>query len=156
MFFRERNVSVLFAILEADWENNVAGIGLIILVLFLVFVLPVILLNGGLYVGSGALRRYYLDIVVHERPQPGDVSFVYHTYSGLFVWFWQMEHRVNASLEDSEKLLGRLLRFNLTWGLLAPGMVFIPMLALGNFYVQKRNIGRQAAQLRENRGQLSE
>jgi hypothetical protein len=136
----------LFAILEADGEIKAAIIGLMVVVLFILIVLPIILLRGGLYVGSGALRRYYQDITVHEQPNPGDVSFVYHTYSGLFVWFWQMEHRVNAPIEDAEKLLKRLLRFNLTWGLLAPGMVFIPLLAIGNYYVQKSNIRRQAAQ----------
>jgi len=30
-----------------------------------------------------------------------------------------------------------------TWGMLCPGMVFIPTLALGNYFTQKRSITRQ-------------
>jgi hypothetical protein len=77
-------------------------------------------------------------------PEPGDVKFIYHTYRGLLLWFTQTEHRVFAHPEDAEKLLKRLLRFNLTWGMLSYGFVFIPVVSYGNYRAQLRSIRQQA------------
>jgi hypothetical protein len=92
------------------------------------------------------LRRCYDGIRLRKTPGPGDVSFVYHTYRGLLLWAMEDEHQVIAPAEDAERLLGRLLRFNLTWGLLCHGMIFIPFLAVGNYYVQRRSIRKQVVQ----------
>ena len=40
-------------------------------------------------------------------------------------------------------LLARLLRFNLTWGMLSYGLLFVPFLAIGNYLAQKRSIEKQ-------------
>ena len=125
------------------------------LILFVIFVVPAVLIGLPIYLLSGGLRtfalrplqRCYEGIKAHDRPQQGDVVFVYHTYRGLLVWFTQDEHRVYAPPADAEKLLGRLLRFNLTWGMLSRGLIFIPFLALGNYFSQRRAIERQAAEL---------
>ncbi len=120
---------------------------------FLFIVLPigvlgflVYLLTGGLY--SFALRplqRRFEGIELHDELKPGDVHFVYHTYRGLLLWFTMSEHRVIAPAADAEKLLRRLLWFNLTWGMLSYGMLFIPLLAIGNYFAQRGSIRKQLA-----------
>src|SRR5262249_3887913 len=97
-------------------------------------------------VGRKPLERCFLGIDLHAAPQPGDVTAVYHTYRGLLLWTIQTEYRVIAQPADAEKLLGRLLRFNLTWGMLSYGMLFIPFLAVGNYYAQLHSIRQQLAQ----------
>ena len=75
--------------------------------------------------------------------QAGDVSFVYHTYRGFLIWAVQEEHRVIAPPDDALILLKRLLRFNLTWGMMSYGMLFIPLLASAAYFAQKRSIKQQ-------------
>ncbi|MEI8019780.1 MAG: hypothetical protein WCH39_16365 [Schlesneria sp.] len=110
----------------------------------LVIVFPIYLLFGGLRTFAlKPLNRCFNGIQFRESPVSGDVECVYHTYRGLLIWVTQEEHRFFATAEDSRRLLRRLLRFNLTWGLLCPGMIFIPSLAVGNYYAQKRSILQQ-------------
>jgi hypothetical protein len=61
----------------------------------------------------------------------------------------QDEHRVSAPIAEAEKLLNRLWRFNLSWGLLSRGFLFIPFLATGNYLTQRRAIRGQAATMNE-------
>lgn len=89
------------------------------------------------------LDMCYRGIEIKQAAGPGDVYFVYHTYRGLLFWATEDEHRVIASRADAEKLLERLLNFNLTWGLLSHGGVFIPPLATGNYHAQLASIRRQ-------------
>lgn len=93
-----------------------------------------------------ALERKYRDLVIHPVPQYGDVLLEFHTYHGLIAWFTQTGHRVYLSPDDARKLLGRLLRFNLTWGLVTPGSLFIPPLAI-------MIIGHNADPLRRRKSQ---
>jgi hypothetical protein len=76
-------------------------------------------------------------------PEPGDVAVVYHTYRGLIFWSLQEEHRFFAPPDDALRLLKRLLRFNLTWGLLSYGVVFIPFLSIASYFAQKSSIESQ-------------
>ena len=78
---------------------------------------------------------------------------MYHTYRGFLVWFVQEEHRVCAPPEDAKILLARLLRFNLTWGMLSYGLLFVPLFAIGNYVVQKRSIETQERELGRAGGQ---
>lgn len=87
------------------------------------------------------------------KPQHGDVCFVYHTYRGFLVWFVQDEHHVCAPPEDARSLLTRLLRFNLTWGMLSYGLLFVPLLAISNYVAQKRSIEKQERELATTNGQ---
>ncbi len=118
-----------------------------IVTLLIVFVLPFYLVFGGgmAKFALGPLRRRFNGLAVHEQPAPGDVSFVYHTYRGLLIWVTQDEHIVYAPPEDAEKLLNRLLRFNLTWGMLSYGLLFVPFLAIGNYKSQLKSIRAQAS-----------
>lgn len=124
--------------------------GVAILLILIAF--PLYLLFGGLRTFAlRPLRRCYDNIETHESPSPGDAVFVYHTYRGLLFWFTQDEHRIAAPPAEAERLLGRLLRFNLTWGMLSYGMFFIPFVAVGNYYSQRRLIRGQAGAHAEHR-----
>ncbi len=92
-----------------------------------------------------SLQRRYSGLQVHAEPQPGDVLITYHTYHGFVAWFTQTPHQVALPPDDARTLLGRLLRFNLQWGLVTYGALFIPPLAILNYLGQRRSIARQEA-----------
>lgn len=113
---------------------------------FLVIGIPIWVLWVGIdNIGLGTLKKCYRGIELHETPQPGDVTFTYHTYRGILVWSTQDEHHICAPAEDAFRLLGRLLRYNLTMGMLSAGLVFVPFLAIGNYIAQRRSIFKQIA-----------
>ncbi len=88
-----------------------------------------------------ALFKNYDGLEVHKTRQPGDVELKYHTYRGFFLWFIQEEHHVYAPRHTALALLRRLLKFNLTYGLMSSWPIFVPFLAIGNYYAQKKRIG---------------
>ena len=115
---------------------------------FLLIGIPIWVLWVGIdNIGLGTLRKCFRGIDLHETPQLGDVTFTYHTYRGILVWSIQEEHTIWAEPVEARKLLGRLLRFNLTMGMLGAGMVFIPLLAIGNYLAQRRSIAKQVRAL---------
>jgi len=118
-----------------------------VLCLFVIIALPFYLVIGGGIEKFGLmpLRRCYEGRDVHEGPQLDDVSCVYHTYRGLLLWSTQDEHQIHASFDDARELLRRLLRYNLTWGLLTHGVVFVPVLAIVNYRRQLKLIEQQQA-----------
>jgi len=130
-------------------------IGEQLLILFVMIAVPLTFIGVPLFVFMGGiqtfalkpLHRRFSGLDLHDAPQSGDVCFVYHTYRGFFLWFVQDEHRVCASPEDAKLLLARLLRFNLTWGMLSYGLLFVPLLAVGNYFAQKRSIKKQEREL---------
>lgn len=127
------------------WQDHLLTLVVLFGVLMM-FVIPIyILFFDGL--NRFALRplvRCFQGIRVSKTPSTGDVSFVYHTYRGFLVWFTQDEHRVIAPKDDAEILLKRLLRFNLTWGMLSYGVIFIPIISYGNYLAQRRSITHQS------------
>lgn len=92
-----------------------------------------------------SLKRRYNDLEIHSDPQPEDVILSYHTYHGFLAWFTQTPHHVALPPKDARKLLGRLLRFNLMWSLVTLGAIFIPPLAILNYFAQRRSITAQEA-----------
>ena len=129
-----------------DWSTRIAIAATLIAVVLGLVVLPIYLLCGGLRTfGLSPLERCFRSIRIHVVPQPGDVRFRYRTYRGFLLWVNQSEHVIVAPLPDAERLLGRLFWYNLTWGLLSYGMVFVLPLAIGNYLVQKASIRRQVA-----------
>jgi small-conductance mechanosensitive channel len=90
-----------------------------------------------------ALEAKYAGLEVRDDPRPGDVTVVYHTYHGFLVWFTQVAHRASLPPDDARRLLGRLLRFNLCWGLVTYGAVFAVPLAVANYVAQRRSIAAQ-------------
>lgn len=114
---------------------------IISIVLGIAILIAVVGLAAGLFFGYQALaarslRRQYFGLAIHGVPERGDVRITYHTYHGFIAWFTQTEHRVVLPPSDARKLLGRLLRFNLVWGLVTAGVVFIFPLAIFNYFAQ--------------------
>jgi hypothetical protein len=90
-----------------------------------------------------SLERKFVDLEIHGDPQPGDVILTYHTYHGFIGWIPQTTHHVTLPPDDARTLLARLLRFNLTWGLITYGTLFILPLAILNYFAQCRLIANQ-------------
>ena len=120
---------------------------LLLLVIYLFFFAIIAGLVYFLYSGGSknlfrhALFKNYDGLEVHKTRQPGDVELKYHTYRGFFLWFIQEEHHVYAPRHTALALLRRLLKFNLTYGLMSSWPIFVPFLAIGNYYAQKKRIG---------------
>jgi hypothetical protein len=92
-----------------------------------------------------SLQRRYTGLDVHETPDEHDVVVTYHTYHGFLAWVTQTPHHVALPPDDARRLLARLCRFNLTWGLVTYGALFIPPLAILNYFAQRRSIAGQEA-----------
>jgi hypothetical protein len=135
-----------------NWSDRLLVLFVLVSIPLLLIVFPLWLLSGGLRTFAlRPLSRRFDGILLHDPPEPGDVSFTYHTYRGLFLWVREDEHHVSAPVAEAEKLLARLWRFNLTWGLLSRGFVLIPFLATGNYLAQRRSIRRQATILMQQK-----
>lgn len=133
-------------------------IGERLLILLVMIAIPLTFIGVPIFVFMGGIQKFALKplqnrftgLDLHDSRQSGDVCFTYHTYRGFLLWFVQDEHLVCASPEDARLLLARLLRFNLTWGMLSYGLLFVPFLAVGNYYFQKRSIAKQERELAAN------
>lgn len=106
--------------------------------------------RGYKYVARRALERKFSNLSIHAAPQPGDVIITFHTYYGFIAWFTQTTHHVALPPQDARVLLGRLLRFNLTWGLFTWGAFFVPILSAINYLQQRRSIARQEMAAKRN------
>jgi hypothetical protein len=129
-----------------DWQTKLVIAATLIVVILALIVFPIYLLSGGLKTfGLRPLERCFRGIRLHDTPELGDVCVRYHTYRGFLLWVTQQEHLFFAPAADAERLLGRLLRYNLTWGLLSYGMFFTIPLSCANYLAQKRSIRQQSA-----------
>ena len=131
--------------LAAAQQIPILPIVLGIVVLIGLGLLALLIYRGYEGLARRSLRRKYAGLEVHEVRQPGDVILTYHTYHGFLVWFTQTTHQMSLPPNDARKLLGRLLRFNLAWGLCTYGALFIPPLAIANYIAQRRSITDQEA-----------
>lgn len=103
-------------------------------------VLALFLLRGYEALARRSLRRKYRGLTIHDVPQARDVVVTYHTYHGFIAWVTQTPHQVFLPPDDARRLLGRLLRFNLLWGLFSYGALFFPPIAVLNYIAQRRSI----------------
>jgi hypothetical protein len=116
-----------------------------VVALGLVIVLSFLFCRGLERLAQRALDRAYTGFEIKSAAAPKDVMVVYDTYHGFLVWHVHTEHRVILPLDDARDLLGRLLRFNLAWGLVAEWGVLVAPLAIYNYVVQRQSIARQEA-----------
>lgn len=112
------------------------------------FFLPAVLIAVGFWVRGNyqrlaerTLERAYDDLIIHVEPEPGDVVLDYYTYHGILIWVAVTPHRVVLPPAGARVLLGRLLRFNLTWGLMSPNVFTVAVIY--NYFAQRRSIARQ-------------
>jgi hypothetical protein len=108
-----------------------------------IITLALLLYFGCQRLAERSLKRAYADLNIHTVAGPNDVVLVYHTYHGFLIWHVEAEYRVILPVDDARELLGRLLRFNLSWGLLAKGGILIAPLAIYNYAAQSRSITKQ-------------
>ena len=68
------------------------------------------------------------------------VEIVFETYSGFLSFAEHRTHRMRLPTHHARALLRGLHRHNLTWGLLAHGMLLTPFLSLANYRSECRKI----------------
>jgi hypothetical protein len=103
-----------------------------------------------------ALERIYAEVGVNEPPGHGEplVEIEFYTHHGLLFWTTETKHQLTLPYEKAGELLRRLHRFNLKWGILAYGALFIPFISLFNCWSQRRRMRRQMERVREERLRL--
>jgi hypothetical protein len=79
-------------------------------------------------------------LAANDAGVPPLVEIEFHTYHGFLAYATQRTHRVTLSAPAARRLLERLHRFNCTWGLLALGGPFIPLLSKSEYKSQLRRI----------------
>jgi hypothetical protein len=90
-----------------------------------------------------SLERIYEGLEIHSVSGPGLVAVVFHTYHGFVAFVEQTEHRFWATPSEAREALRRLNRFNLRWGMLAYGALFIPLISYANYLAQRRSVRKQ-------------
>ncbi len=120
----------------------------------LIVILVIVLLGGFLALLVCLSRRYemlaqnamqlrFRGLDCRIVPVPGDVTITFPVYHGLLVWFKETVVTLSLPPGQAQLLLGRLLRFNLTWSLPSGGFIFILPLSLLNYWTQRRSVTRQ-------------
>jgi hypothetical protein len=89
------------------------------------------------------IENIYIQFRPSDSPATGTVHVKYHTYSGLIAWFTQTEHSMYLQPEQARQFLKHLRNYNLKWGLLSYGCLFVPILTFGNYWDQMRAISKQ-------------
>ena len=95
------------------------------------------------HLAERSLKKIYASTTQSPEPREGFVLLQFHTYHGFIGWFSQAEHNIYLPASDALRILNRLLRFNLTWGLFTWGAIFIVILSLFNYVGQRRSISHQ-------------
>jgi hypothetical protein len=93
-----------------------------------------------------SLRRIYAAAERQARafgPSTPEVSFVYHTYSGILLYVHQAEHRFSLPQPVAESTISALFQHTLKFGFLSYGALLIPVLAYFNYLAQRRSIAKQ-------------
>ena len=119
------------------WGVNLIRVAALIAFLGALVAATLVLYRGYERLARRALERAYADLDLYPAKVFGSVQVVYHTYHGFLLWYTETEHRAILAPDEAIELLGRLLRFNLSWGLVARGGILIAPLAVYNYAVQK-------------------
>lgn len=91
------------------------------------------------------LRSLYQGLDLRTVPERGDVQFSYVTFHGLIAWYTPMVHVACGPADQALRLLGRLFRFNLMWGLLTFGTPLYVYGVFAYYRRARRSIVEQAA-----------
>jgi hypothetical protein len=134
---------VLFADRQPSAFLVAAAVAAGLVLLVILGALTLALFRGFEGFARKALERTYHGLDIRTVPLPGDVCVVYHTYHGLVAWHTETKHCVFLPPDAARELLGRLLRFNLIWGLTVHGGILVPPLAISNYIAQRRSITNQ-------------
>lgn len=127
-----------------DTQSSLLAIGVGVAILFVIAGIALWFYRAYERWARRSLERRFADLNLRARPLPGDIVLTYHTYHGFLAWHTEEEHQTAGPPDDIRKLLRRLLRFNLLWGLMT-GTLFVLPLAIINYFAQRRSIVRQMA-----------
>ena len=140
----EWNTRILIAAGDPSWL--VPTISVVAIVGLTAFIFGLFwLVRRLIRLGADALRATYTGLDIHPARHAGDVELVFLTYFGLAGGGYQCKHHVFLPPEQAGVLLKRLHRFNLRWGWLCPGGIFVPFLSYANYRSQLRVIRAQTA-----------
>jgi hypothetical protein len=108
-------------------------------------VVALVLFRGFEKLARSSLQRCYQKLPESQGDQLVTIRFT--THHGLIAWFTSIPHEVTLPPEAAQVLLNRLLRFNLTWGLLTWGALFLPIFSVVSYFSQRRviSLGSTAA-----------
>ena len=137
---------VLFAP-DAPVSDKLLGVALILIWAGFVFVLGWVILKV-LRLSKGAAGAVGEDIARASLAKAGDsaraqVVFRFTTYTGYGLWLVQSTHTYTLPQDVAQEVLRKLLRHNCTWGLLGPGLIFVPFLSVGEYWQRRREIAWQ-------------
>ncbi|HTW93487.1 MAG TPA: hypothetical protein VMD30_01755 [Tepidisphaeraceae bacterium] len=79
--------------------------------------------------------------------EPGKVRLIFHAYTGYVLSFAEQTYDTVLSVDDAEILLKRLVRHNLTRGLLFYGGPLVPVFTYFEYRDQKRKLAAARASL---------
>ncbi len=71
---------------------------------------------------------------------PGHVRIVFHTYSGFLVFVTQRRQEWVLPPAAARAKLNDALRHNVTWGMFAYGLLFIPLLSWFEYRAQMKKV----------------
>jgi hypothetical protein len=138
---------VLFAP-DAPLSDKVLGIAIILAFAGALFILgwgilKVLRLSKSAAAGNEERIMALAAAEMRESMGQREVVFKFTTYTGFGIWLVQST-RVYALPHDvAARVLKRLLRHNMTIGLIGPGLVFVPFLSLMEYWQRQREIARQ-------------
>jgi len=92
-----------------------------------------------------AVLHAYDGLNVRRERLTGDVAVEFDTYFGMLGGGYVWKHRVFLPSNEAETLLKRLHSFNLRWGWLSPGGLFVPFLSLWKYRSQQKAVRLQVA-----------
>ena len=72
-----------------------------------------------------------------------EVVFKFTSYTGFGLWLVQSTRTYTLPYDVAPEALKKLLRHNCTWGLLGPGLIFVPFLSVAEFWQRRREIAQQ-------------
>jgi|GEM_PF-5781839 len=98
------------------------------------------------------LKRKLRGLGFREDTQEVSVFVSYNTYHGFVAWYTETMHEVWLPYSDARKLLGRLFRFNLSWGFFTWGILFLIPSAIAHFISARSSIDKQFADKSANDG----
>jgi hypothetical protein len=113
---------------------QIQGTIIAVIALAILIVVPILVIR---------FRRKYVDVrpnVMSGAPTSGTVQFTFHKYSGFLIFVRQRRFDLVLPISEAEVLLKRLVRHNLTWGLLVYGGPIVPIFTYFEWCSQKKRI----------------
>ena len=130
-----------------DFLEKAFVLGMLAVVFIILIGVPILAIRIRRPKPEKKFRKVFDGVEFNNANGPGLVELRYHTYDGILMWFVQTEHHIYLKPNDAREVLRRMLRYNLSWGLLAAGGLLVPLVAIPSYFGQKKTIASQEAEL---------